>query len=123
MLKCSIENCSQAKADKLAIIDDGKHVLLLCPEHLIAYAMNDLHEKNMELRKSRFHLQSCEICGAPAILYAAEVELQLCRSHLTKLLRRQLSVAEYRILADKHGRFPLISEDYYSSGGFAMQPL
>jgi hypothetical protein len=98
--------------------------MLLCPEHQLAYALTgQFDEDEIAAFQSRLEFQECEICCSSAFLYADEVELKLCGRHLVKLLRRNLSPTEYKILHGIHGEFQLIYEDFYAKGGYALQPV
>jgi hypothetical protein len=107
----------------LAIIDDGEQRLVLCPDHQLSYAMAQIGKDDISGFASRLEEHECEICCSPACVYADEVELYLCRRHLGKLIRKDLSPMEYTILYENHREFRLIYEDLYSKGGYALQPI
>lgn len=122
-MKCSVVHCEEDSRDQLAVIDDGNSRIMLCPIHQMEYATMRSHENKLEVYSSLNEHYSCEICGHEAIIYADQVELHLCHSHLVKLLQRRLSPAEYKLLVHKHGVFYLIRDELYVGGGYAVQPL
>ncbi|HEX7056430.1 MAG TPA: hypothetical protein VF260_04435 [Bacilli bacterium] len=123
MYHCSHAACRIGGADKLAIVDDGHFLLLLCASHRIQYAAGEVSLAEMRPLKSMFARKECEICGRNGVLFADDMQLLLCQNHLKKLLLYQLAPGEFRLLAKKYGRFPLISEQYYTPWGIALQPL
>lgn len=122
-MKCGVQQCEINAKEMLAIIDDGKKRFVLCPEHQISYARSQIDELNLASYSSQLDERECEICYSPAYVYADEVELYLCRRHLSKLIKKNLSPLEYKILLENHLEFQLIIDDLYTKDGYALQPI
>ena len=122
-MKCSVRSCSVHDMGSLAIIDDGDKRFVLCRDHQISYALSALDEQELNVYSSQLEETECEICASPAYIYADEVELHLCRRHLFKLIRKDLNPLEYQILHENHMEFEWLVEEYYSKGGYALQPI
>jgi hypothetical protein len=122
-MKCSVKHCGIHSAEMLAIIDDGRKRFVLCPDHQLSYALSELNEAELDGYASQLEEHECEICCMPASIYADEVELHLCKRHLSKLIRRSLSPMEYRVLYERHQEFQLINGQIYAKGGYALQPV
>lgn len=122
-MKCGVDQCEISAKEMLAIIDDGNKRFVLCPDHQISYVRSQIDELRMTSYSSQLEARECEICSSPAYVYADEVELYLCRRHLFKLIKRNLSPIEYKILYENHLEFQLIYEDVYTKDGYALQPI
>ncbi len=123
MLTCSVSGCGVDHKPLLAILDNGRERIVLCPSHQLQYMCGGVPLSQIKSFRSLMEQHECEICCSPAILYADEVELHLCERHLHKLIARTLTPIEYQLLREKHGEFTLIQSDYYSKGGYRLQPV
>lgn len=122
-MKCGVSYCTTRNKEYLAVIDDGEKRFLLCKEHQISYAREQLDAVQLTTYSSQLEERECEICYSPAYVYADEVELHLCQKHLIKLLKKSLNPIEYKILYENHSEFQLIYEDVYTKDGYALQPI
>lgn len=127
MAKCSFKDCNIEENYLLYHIDDGKEKIVLCPNHSIIFAINEAGE---EIEKYPSELPEgtelhCELCGKAGYEFREDrYTLKLCKEHIKKILKRNLSPEEFFVLYKKYPDMFLLHDDFYDPAtGEAMQPV
>lgn len=134
-LECGWKGCKYHVPEILKIVDDGNERVILCPNHMVGYALDiqgELGEENYPLPVTR--LKSgipfkpvCEITGEDGVVFRdvdGRSEYHLSRQNLAKIVLRKLNASDYKKLISNKNRnedtFEL-HDDFYDSEGNSMQ--
>lgn len=123
---CSVKNCGNDCEVVLSSIDDGKEKIILCANDLLFYSLGMIKDENLIKYLSDTNItQICEICGEEAVLYKEyEAEMKLCNNHLHRLIKRNLSPEDFKILYNRYGNIFLLHDDFYDAEtGESFQPV
>ncbi|WP_182102757.1 hypothetical protein [Niallia taxi] len=134
-LKCGWKDCEYNVPEILKVVDDGNERVILCPNHMVGYALDiqgDLSEEHYPLPITR--LKSgipfkpvCEITRDAGVVFRdidGRAEFHLSKENLAKLVLRKLNPSDYKLLISNKNRnqdtFEL-HDDFYDSEGVQMQ--
>lgn len=125
--KCSVKDCQINHEFLLNQFDDGKERVALCPNHIIMFVLDmikeDIEKYPTELEKDTD--LACDICGKEGyVFFDGKETVNVCKEHLSKLVRHDLKPDEFFVLYKEHPDMYLLHDDFYDpETGESFQPV
>jgi hypothetical protein len=118
--------CGIFMEELLSVEDDGKKRLVTCPNHQLMIHLGMLEESEFDYLPSEVKVEGkCNLCDKDKIFFKdTETVYDVCKEHANKLVMKNLSPREFKILYAKYPKAYLLHDDFYvPETGLAIQPV
>lgn len=123
-MKCIV--CGISMEGLLSIEDDGEKRLVVCPNHQLMIHLGMTEELTFDYLPSEIKPDGkCDLCEKDKIFFQdSGTILDVCKKHAHKLILRNVSPEEFKILYKKHPDAFLLHDDFYDpETGVSFQPV
>lgn len=118
--------CGMSMKELLSIEDDGVKRLVFCPNHQLMYHLGMLNEEEVKQLPSKVKPEGkCDLCNNEKIYFQdSGTVYDVCKEHALKLIKRNLSPDEFKVLYRKNPEAYLLHDDFYDpETGISFQPV
>lgn len=118
--------CRMSMKELLSIEDDGVKRLVFCPNHQLMYHLGMLNEEEVKQLPSKVKPEGkCDLCNNEKIYFQdSGTVYDVCKEHALKLIKRNLSPDEFKVLYRKNPEAYLLHDDFYDpETGISFQPV